>query len=347
MDARVKPAHDSLVVAGAAAPIADATVAPLLAVENLTVSFATDEARVAVVEDVSFAVPAGGTVGLVGESGCGKSVTAMTIMRLLSIPPARIEAGAVRLDGTDLLALPENEMRRVRGDRIGMIFQEPMTSLNPTFSVGFQIAEVLKLHRGLSSAAAREAAIDILRQVGVGAAERRVEQYPHQLSGGLRQRVMIAMALACRPALLIADEPTTALDVTIQAQILELLRRLRREMGMAILMITHDLGVVAEFCDEVVVMYAGRVVEQAPVAALFAHPRHPYTAGLLAATPRLARRGSKLPTIPGQVPPPGRREAACSFADRCPRVLPRCRVERPPLAAMGDAHAAACWNPQP
>jgi oligopeptide/dipeptide ABC transporter ATP-binding protein len=325
----------------------DDITAPLLAVEGLSVSFAADEGRVAVVEDVSFAVPAGGTVGLVGESGCGKSVTAMTIMRLLSIPPARIEAGAVRLGGTDLLTLPEDAMRRVRGDRIGMIFQEPMTSLNPTFSVGFQIAEVLKLHRGLSTAAAREAAVDILRQVGVGAAERRVAQYPHQLSGGLRQRVMIAMALVCRPALLIADEPTTALDVTIQAQILELLRRLRREMGMAILMITHDLGVVAEFCDEVVVMYAGRVVERAAVAALFARPRHPYTAGLLAATPRLAPRGGKLPTIPGMVPPPGSRGNACSFAERCPRVLPRCRAERPPLAAISGGHEAACWNPQP
>jgi len=327
------------------APKLDST--PLLAVENLSVSFATDDSRVAVVEDVSFEVPAGSTVGLVGESGCGKSVTAMTVMRLLSIPPARIEAGRVMFDGGDLLGLTPHEMRRVRGDRIGMIFQEPMTSLNPTYTVGFQIAEVLKLHRGLGGAAARAAAVDMLRQGGVGAAERRIDQYPHQLSGGLRQRVMIAMALVCRPALLIADEPTTALDVTIQAQILELLARLQREMGMAILMITHDLGVVAEFCDQVVVMYAGRVVERAAVAALFARPRHPYTAGLLAATPRLAPRGGKLPTIPGMVPPPGERGAGCSFAGRCPRVLDRCRAERPPLAPLGPGHLAACWNPQP
>ncbi len=329
------------------ATVPKSDIAPLLAVEDLSVSFATDDSRVAVVEDVSFEVPAGGTVGLVGESGCGKSVTAMTVMRLLSVPPARIEAGRVLLGGTDLLRLPEAEMRAMRGERIGMIFQEPMTSLNPTFTVGFQIAEVLRLHRGMKGAAARRAAVDILRQVGVGAAERRVDQYPHQLSGGLRQRVMIAMALVCRPALLIADEPTTALDVTIQAQILELLARLQREMGMAILLITHDLGVVAEFCDQVVVMYAGRVVERATVGALFATPRHPYTAGLLAATPRLTPRGGRLPTIPGQVPPPGRRGDACSFADRCPRVLARCRAERPPLGAVGAAHVAACWNPQP
>ncbi len=348
MDARVKPAHDKKMVA--ASPIATDT-APLLAVEGLTVSFAGEDGSVAVVEDVSFEVPAGAAIGLVGESGCGKSVTAMAIMRLLSIPPARIESGRVALEGDDLLRLPEAEMRRLRGDRIGMIFQEPMTSLNPTFSVGFQIAEVLKLHRGLAGGAARAAAIDMLRQVGIGAAERRVDQYPHQLSGGLRQRVMIAMALACRPALLIADEPTTALDVTIQAQILELLAGLQRDLGMAILLITHDLGVVAEFCDAVVVMYAGRVVERAAAAGLFARPRHPYTAGLLAATPRLAgaavARGGKLPTIPGMVPPPGRRGTGCTFADRCPRALPRCRGERPPLAALGDGHHAACWNPQP
>ncbi|GIK98638.1 MAG: ABC transporter ATP-binding protein [Alphaproteobacteria bacterium] len=310
-------------------------------------SFATDDGRVRVVEEVSFEVPSGRTVGLVGESGCGKSVTAMAVMRLLSIPPARIDGGRVMLEGTDLLRLPPEEMRRLRGDRIGMIFQEPMTSLNPTFTIGFQIAEVLKLHRGMSGRAARDAVIDILRQVGVGAPERRIEQYPHQLSGGLRQRMMIAMALACHPALLIADEPTTALDVTIQAQILDLLARLQREMGMAILMITHDLGVVAEFCSEVVVMYAGRVVERAEVATLFARPRHPYTVGLLAATPRLATRGGKLPTIPGAVPPPGKRGVGCSFADRCPRVLPRCRAERPPLAPLDAGHAAACWNPQP
>ena len=335
-------------------PMPDETA--LLAVEDLSVGFATEEGRISVVEDVSFTVAAGRTVGLVGESGCGKSVTAMSIMRLLPSPPSHVDGGRIRFEGTDLLALPEPEMRRVRGDRIGMIFQEPMTSLNPTLSIGFQIGEVLRLHRGLDKAAAREKSIEILRLVGVGAAERRVDQYPHQLSGGLRQRVMIAMALVCNPRLLIADEPTTALDVTIQAQILELLKRLQRELGMAILLITHDLGVVAEFCDEVVVMYAGRIVERSAVRALFASPRHPYTAGLLAAMPRLTKRGGRLVTIPGMVPPPAARGAGCSFADRCMRALPRCRAERPPLVphAPGQAerpraepHWAACWNPPP
>ncbi len=270
----------------AAAPAAD-----LLRVEDLTVGFATETGFVRVVEEVGFEVAPGRTVGLVGESGCGKSVTAMSIMRLLPSPPARLEAGRVGFEGRDLARLDESAMRAIRGDRIGMIFQEPMTSLNPTLSVGFQIVEVLRLHRDLRGEAARRAALDMLHQVGIGAPERRFEQYPHQLSGGLRQRVMIAMALVCHPRLLIADEPTTALDVTIQAQILDLLKRLRRELGMAILLITHDLGVVAEFCDEVVVMYAGRVVERAAAPLLFGRPRHPYTAGLLAAAPRRARRG--------------------------------------------------------
>ncbi|WP_425450240.1 ABC transporter ATP-binding protein [Virgifigura deserti] len=320
---------------------------PLLQVEDLSVGFATEEGRITVVEDVSFTVAAGRTVGLVGESGCGKSVTAMSIMRLQPSPPSHIDGGRILFEGTDLLALPESAMRGVRGDRIGMIFQEPMTSLNPTLSIGFQIGEVLRLHRGMTGAAAREKSIEILRLVGVGAVERRVDQYPHQLSGGLRQRVMIAMALVCNPRLLIADEPTTALDVTIQAQILELLRRLQRELGMAILLITHDLGIVAEFCDEVVVMYAGRVVERSGVRPLFASPRHPYTAGLLAAMPRLTKRGGRLVTIPGMVPPPAARGAGCSFADRCPRVLPRCRAERPPLVPHAPGHDAACWNPPP
>jgi peptide/nickel transport system ATP-binding protein len=328
-----------------------AAAAPLLAVEGLTVGFATETGRVRVVEEVSFAVGAGRTVGLVGESGCGKSVTAMSIMRLLPSPPSFVEGGRVLFDGSDLLRLPPPAMRAVRGDRIGMVFQEPMTSLNPTFTVGYQIAEVLRVHRGLKEREARSRAAEMLRLVGVGAPERRLEQHPHQLSGGLRQRVMIAMALVCHPRLLIADEPTTALDVTIQAQILDLLRRLQRELGMAVLLITHDLGVVAELCDEVMVMYAGRIVERADVRKLFRAPRHPYTAGLLAASPRLARRGARLPTIPGAVPPPGQRAAGCSFAERCPRVQPRCRVERPPLepqgVANGTTHEAACWNPVP
>jgi oligopeptide/dipeptide ABC transporter ATP-binding protein len=319
----------------------------LLSIDNLSVSFGTDSGRVTVVEDVSFEVPAGKTVGLVGESGCGKSVSAMTIIRLLPSPPSRIDGGQIMFDGKDLARLSEDEMRAVRGDRIGMIFQEPMTSLNPTLTVGFQIAEVLRLHRRMGAKMARLWSLNMLKQVGIGGAERRLDQYPHQLSGGLRQRVMIAMALVCRPALLIADEPTTALDVTIQAQILDLLRRLQEEMGMAILLITHDLGVVAELCEEVFVMYAGRIVERAPAAQLFRTPRHPYTAGLLAASPRRAPRGSRLTTIPGMVPAPGKRGTGCSFADRCARSIDRCRAERPPLAAASDGHLAACWNPVP
>ena len=341
---------DALTPSGAAAATAQCRPADdpaaLLQVENLSASFSTEEGRVRVVEEVSFSVPQGRTVGLVGESGCGKSVTAMTLLRLMPSPPSHIDGGRILFDGVDLAKLGESELRRVRGNRIGMIFQEPMTSLNPTLSIGFQIAEVLRLHRGQGGESARRAAVEILRQVGVGAPERRVDQYPHQLSGGLRQRVMIAMALVCHPALLIADEPTTALDVTIQAQILDLLRRLQGEMDMAILLITHDFGVVAEICDQVVVMYAGRIVEQAGVRALFRSPRHPYTCGLLDALPKLGRRGQKLPSIPGMVPPPGARGTGCAFAERCPRALARCRAETPPLAARQDGHLAACWNPR-
>jgi oligopeptide/dipeptide ABC transporter ATP-binding protein len=321
------------------------TSSPLLSIDNLSVSFGTESGRVTVVEDVSFEVPAGKTVGLVGESGCGKSVSAMTVMRLLPSPPSRIDGGRIMFDGKDLARLSEDEMRAVRGDRIGMIFQEPMTSLNPTLTIGFQIAEVLRLHRRMDARMARIWSVNMLKQVGIGGAERRLGQYPHELSGGLRQRVMIAMALVCRPALLIADEPTTALDVTIQAQILDLLRRLQQEMGMAILLITHDLGVVAEMCEEVFVMYAGRIVERAAATELFRAPRHPYTAGLLAASPRRAQRGARLATIPGMVPAPGKRGEGCSFADRCARAIARCRTDRPPLT--GDGHPVACWNPMP
>jgi len=320
---------------------------PLLHVEDLSISFSTEEGRVRVVEEVSFAIPRGRTVGLVGESGCGKSVTAMTLLRLLPSPPSHIDGGRIFFEDADLVQLDERALRRVRGDRIGMIFQEPMTSLNPTLSIGFQIGEVLRLHRGERGESARKAIVEMLHQVGVGAPERRIDQFPHQLSGGLRQRVMIAMALICRPALLIADEPTTALDVTIQAQILDRLRRLQAELGMAILLITHDFGVVAEICDEVVVMYAGRIVERADVRDLFRSPRHPYTGGLLRALPRLGERGRRGSGIPGMVPPPGERALGCSFADRCPRVQDRCRHERPPMEALGENHLAACWNPQP
>jgi oligopeptide/dipeptide ABC transporter ATP-binding protein len=319
----------------------------LLAVDNLTIAFESAAGLSPVVEEASFALAPGETLGLVGESGCGKSVTAMSIMRLLPSPPARVLGGAVLFEGKDLLNLSAEAMRAIRGDRIGMVFQEPMTSLNPVLSIGFQIEEVLRLHRGLSGRAARAKAVEMLGHVGIGAPERRLGQYPHQLSGGLRQRVMIAIALVCRPQLLIADEPTTALDVTIQAQILDLLRRLKRELGMALLLITHDLGVVAEMCDGVAVMYAGRIVERAAAPALFRHPRHPYTQGLLAARPRLVPKGGKLPTIAGTVPPPGRRGIGCSFADRCPRVLARCRSERPALMPFEAGQWAACWNPVP
>ncbi len=248
---------------------------PIIEVDSLSISFTTDAGRARVVDEVSFAIRKGETVGLVGESGCGKSVTAMSIMRLNPSPPSHLDAGRILFQGHNLLALDNAEMRAIRGDRIGMIFQEPMTSLNPTFSIGYQIAEVFRIHRGMSADEARHESIDILGMVGIGAAERRLHQYPHELSGGLRQRVMIAMALACRPDLLIADEPTTALDVTVQAQILDLLRRLQTEIGMSVLLISHDLDIVAEICERVLVMYAGRIVERAAVGELFRHPRHP------------------------------------------------------------------------
>jgi oligopeptide/dipeptide ABC transporter ATP-binding protein len=318
----------------------------LLEIDGLSVAFRDDTGYVRVVDDLSLAVDAGQIFGLVGESGCGKSVTARAIMRLLPTPPARIEAGAIRLDGQDLLALDERAMRGVRGRDIGMVFQEPMTSLNPTFPVGFQIGETLRLHRNMSGAAVRAEVLELLRLVGIGAPERRRGQYPHELSGGLRQRVMIAMALACRPKLLIADEPTTALDVTIQAQILELLMQLRGEFKMAILLITHDLGVVAEYTDEVAVMYAGKLVERAGVRTLFESPRHPYTTGLLRSMPRLTGAAGPLPTIPGTVPSPAARGPGCPFWERCPRRLQRCLEAFPPLQ-RGTGHDFACWNPEP
>jgi len=320
--------------------------APLLSVEGLNVGFNTEQGPVRVVEDVSFALAAGEMLGLVGESGCGKSVTAQTIMRLLPSPPARIESGRIMFEGEDLVALPERRMRKIRGDRIGMIFQEPMTSLNPTQRIGRQIAEVLSLHRGMAYGEAKGLVIDVLKKVGIGNAERRLEQYPHELSGGLRQRVMIAMAIVCRPKLLIADEPTTALDVTIQAQIMELLKALQRDLGLSILLITHDLGVVAEMCRNMVVMYAGRIVERGPTAAVFAGPRHPYTAGLISSSPRHVKKGERLPSIAGLVPPPGQRGVGCSFAERCLRVQEKCRHEIPALAPAAG-RAAACWNPLP
>jgi oligopeptide/dipeptide ABC transporter ATP-binding protein len=317
----------------------------ILEVSDLTVSFAAENGPVKVIEEVSFTVERGRTLGLVGESGCGKSVTAMSIMRLLPSPPSRVEAGRIRFDQEDLLNLNKTAMRRIRGNRIGMIFQEPMTSLNPTFTIGFQIGEVLRLHRGLDHNQARRRCIELLDMVGVGSPETRLDQFPHQLSGGLRQRVMIAMAIACGPSLLIADEPTTALDVTIQAQILDLLVQLQNELSMSILMITHNLGVVAEFCDQVVVMYAGKIVEKALVEDIFNNPQHPYTRGLLNSIPKIGRKQPYLPTIPGMVPALDQRPKGCYFADRCERVIDICFRNTPPLENRGSANRLACWNP--
>ncbi|MHB9052125.1 MAG: ABC transporter ATP-binding protein [Thiomonas delicata] len=318
-----------------------------LRVDDLCVNFRHDGEDVRVVENVSFEVRHGEILGLVGESGCGKSVTSMSLLRLLASPPAQIVAGSALFDGVDLLRLSEKRLRALRGNRIAMIFQEPMTSLNPLYTVGYQLTEVLRLHRGLNRLDALPIVVDMLRQVGLTAPERRLHQYPHELSGGIRQRVMIAMALLCGPDLLIADEPTTALDVTIQAQILALLRDMNQRYGAGILLITHDLGVVAEMCQRVMVMYAGHIVEQAPVRALFSSPRHPYTHGLLRSIPRLESAREPLPTIPGSVLPPGKRGVGCHFAGRCDRATPRCSTEAPTLTAdTSDAqHQFACWNP--
>ncbi|WP_342164038.1 ABC transporter ATP-binding protein [Methylobacterium sp. SD21] len=319
--------------------------APLLSIENLQVHFRTPEGVNRAVDGVSFAIGAGETLAIVGESGCGKSVTSMSILRLLPEPPAAI-AGAIRFQGTNLLDLSDKEMRKIRGNDISVIFQEPMTSLNPVLTVGRQIGETLRLHQGLSRAQAEERAIEMLTLVGIPEPKRRVREYPHQLSGGMRQRVMIAIALACSPKLLIADEPTTALDVTIQAQILDLMRDLKRRVGAAIMLITHDLGVVAEVADRVVVMYAGRKVEEAAVTDLFRNPRHPYTRGLMGAVPRLgsAEHGEtgRLAEIPGMVPSLKTRIEGCVFAGRCPQVAEICRKAAPALERKGPAHLAAC-----
>jgi phosphonate C-P lyase system protein PhnK len=309
---------------------------PLLSVRNLSVAFG----RSKVVEDISFDLGAGEILGVVGESGSGKSITALSILRLVPAP-GRV-SGAISFAGADLMALPEPEMRAIRGRDIAMIFQEPMTSLNPVFTCGDQVMEALIHHRGLDRTGARAEALKLLKLVEIPSAERRLDDYPHQLSGGMRQRVMIAMALACRPKLLLADEPTTALDATIQAQILDLLRGLQRELGMAVVLITHDLGVVAEVAHRVLVMYAGKVVETAPSDAIFARPFHPYTEGLLASIPRLEGPISRLDAIPGQVPPPDAMPAGCRFAPRCRYAAEPCRAAPPPLAPRGPDRAAAC-----
>ena len=317
--------------------------APLLEVDNLRTYFDTLTGTVRSVDGLSYTVHAGQTLGVVGESGCGKSVTALSIMRLIPMPPGRFAGGAVRYRGTDLLKLSEREMRQIRGNRISMIFQEPMTSLNPVLTVGRQIAETVRVHRQVGWAEAMTRAVEMLRVVQIPEPERRAGEYPHQLSGGMRQRVMIALALACDPELLIADEPTTALDVTIQAQILDLLRHLQRELGMGVVLITHDLGVVAESCDRVVVMYAGRKVEEADVLQLFDRPLHPYTRALMLSMPSMNTRSRRLAEIPGMVPAPHELGRGCAFAARCPYAQARCRSETPALTGQADGHVVACF----
>ena len=315
--------------------------------EDLKTVFVTSQGEGRAVDGVSFQLQAGETLGLVGESGCGKTVTALSLLRLVPDPPGKIVGGAIHFNGVNLLALTEEEMRAVRGNDISMVFQEPMTSLNPVFTIGDQITEAIILHQALSKREARVQAVEMLQCVGIPDPDKRVDEYPHQLSGGMRQRAMIAMALTCRPKLLIADEPTTALDVTIQAQILDLMRTLQADLGMAILLITHDLGVVADIADRVAVMYAGKIIEEAPVERLFAEPKHPYTQGLLRSVPRIDKDATgqreRLQEIPGLIPsifaiPPG-----CAFAPRCPHVMERCRKDEPPLEAVGRETLAACW----
>ncbi|WP_421247037.1 ABC transporter ATP-binding protein [Aeromonas jandaei] len=319
---------------------------PMLNVRDLEVTFTVDGDELKVLDSVSFSVAPGQTLGLVGESGCGKSVTALAIMGLLPRPHGRVVAGTIDFEGEDLLALPPEQMHKVRGNRISMIFQEPMTALNPVQTVGEQLMEVFRLHRTEYDKAQRKAAaIAMLQKVGIPEPAQRFAVYPHNLSGGMRQRVMIAMALSCEPDLLICDEPTTALDVTIQAQILELMKELQAQTGMAIIFITHDLGVVAELCDEVVVMYAGRAVEQADVFELFDHPRHPYTHGLMSSIPRLEDEPkSLLKTIKGQVPALHEMPAGCRFANRCPHASERCNREVPAVEQLAPHHGVACHH---
>jgi peptide/nickel transport system ATP-binding protein len=316
----------------------------LIDVSGLKVVFHGDRGRTMhAVDTVNFDLARGATLGLVGESGCGKSVTALAVMGLLPKGAATVQ-GHVRFDGVDLVGLSDAQLRDLRGDRLAMIFQEPMTSLNPAYTIGDQIGEVLVRHRGLSQDAAREKTIELLRDVRIPSPESRIDDYPHKLSGGMRQRVMIAMALACDPQLLIADEPTTALDVTIQAQVLELMRTLKEKLGAAIILISHDLGVVAEVCDEVAVMYAGEIVERAPVGELFDNPQHPYTIGLLGSIPRIDVDRERLATIEGTVPSPNNQPAGCRFAPRCPFADQRCRLDPPPLRNIAPGHQVACWK---
>jgi len=319
---------------------------PLLAVRHLAAEFATEQGIARALDDISFELRPGETLGIVGESGCGKSVTALSILRLLPKPAGRIVDGEVRFAGQDLLRLSPDEMHNIRGNRIAMIFQEPMTALNPVYRIGHQLEEALLLHKPeLDEKQRYSRCVSMLEKVGIPAPRRRLKEYPHQLSGGMRQRVMIAMALLCDPDILIADEPTTALDVTIQAQILQLLRDLQRENGMSIIFITHDFGVIAEICDRVVVMYGGRIIEQAEILELFDHPLHPYTRGLLQAIPKLdTRPKSLLPTIPGMVPSLFELPEGCRFQNRCEYVEPRCKQQIPELETLGNGHQVRCFR---
>jgi peptide/nickel transport system ATP-binding protein len=326
--------------------------APLLVVEDLQVYFASRDGIFRAVDGVSFALDPGETLGIVGESGCGKSVTAMSVLRLIPSPPSVVAGGSIRYRGTDLLKVSEKRMREIRGNEISMIFQDPMTSLNPVLTIGEQIAETVELHQGLGRRGAWDRALEMLRLVNIPEPHKRAREYPHQFSGGMRQRAMIAMALACNPKVLIADEPSTALDVTIQAQIIDLMLKLKEEFGTAIIMITHDLGVVAETCARVLVMYAGHKVEEAAVADLFRTPLHPYTQGLLASVPKLDILGTprqgrrpRLAEIPGMVPALQGGMPGCSFAPRCPRATAQCRETAPRLEAHGQGHVVACWKP--
>jgi oligopeptide/dipeptide ABC transporter ATP-binding protein len=316
-----------------------------LSIQHLSTHFYTEQGLVKAVQDVNFDIPEGKTLAVVGESGCGKSVTALSVMRLIPWPPGKIEAGQITFDGESLLDASESRMRQIRGNDIAMIFQEPMTSLNPVFTVGNQIVEAVKLHQKKSGREAQDIAVDMMQKVGIADPERRVHEYPHQMSGGMRQRAMIAMALCCNPKLLIADEPTTALDVTIQAQILELLRELQRQENMSIMMITHDLGVVAENADDVVVMYASRVVETATAEDIFNKPLHPYTQGLLKSLPRLGQRKERLDVIAGTVPNPLHFPSGCKFHPRCPigNDKHQCKTQEPPLLEVSPGRCTACW----
>ena len=314
---------------------------PILQVQDLELWFKNDYGQVKILNKVSFDIHRGETLGIVGESGCGKSMTSLCIMQLLNCPPAVIK-GSIKLHGRELLKLNDKQMQEVRGNQISMIFQEPMTSLNPVFTVGNQLAETFVRHQGMKMREAEKKAVELLRMVNIPEPEQRVKEYPYQLSGGMRQRVMIAMALACRPELLIADEPTTALDVTIQAQILDLMRNLQKEMGTAISFITHDLGVVSEMCDRVIVLYCGEVMEEALIDDIFNDPKHPYTAGLMSTLPKFDQPG-KLPTIPGTVPPSGRYPEGCVFAPRCPHATEQCVACKPPRVDLGNSHAVRCF----